>query len=175
MWNYNELFAEGNIVGVRKPNGEVYKILANAQKRFGYPLHGFCNDSLSFDAVDGKHTIVYIVCLDEHGRVSKTIFDRKRDVPSMPELKTGMFIRKCTKNYDYFSLGYVDAENNRIVYQDGGFNFIDGERGIDSWGNSKIIEVYGTNTRSFLGCVEPNLIWRDTEYKEYIDYQKSNK
>lgn len=88
MWDYNKLFAEGNIIGIKRPSGEIYNIVSNLQKRYAGPICRFCNDSLSFDAVDGKHIIAYIIHLDERGRINEKIFDRKRDMLKCVKLKT---------------------------------------------------------------------------------------
>ena len=78
----------------------------------------------------------------------------------MPELETGMFVRVEDEG-----LGYVDTKNNRIVYQNGTYDYISGEFGI----TSDIIEVYGKESCSFNGCMVDKPIWSSLDYQVYLD------
>lgn len=168
MWDYDKLFSEGNIVGIKnevtKESG-VYQITHSKQlpKDAQYFQYGkywdvFANTILARSDI----FIQFIIRLDEHGNVVEKLFDRERDMPKpMPELKTGMFVR--VNGYDDNRIGFVDAENNHVIYQEGGYDFIDdddiGGHGIAS----KIVEVYGKNAYAFNFCIKDNLIWRKPE------------
>ena len=165
MWDYEKFFAIGNILGITYFDfTRPYIISNNADKE--EILKKYSNKSLSYHG----WKIQYIISLDDYGEIAEKIFDREKDIPSfMPELKTGMFVRVSEDNYSNVYLGYVDIENNRIVFQKGSFNFINGEHGIDNWKSLKIIEIYDINTSSFNLCdwIEP--IWRDSEYQKYLN------
>lgn len=149
MWDYDKLFAEGNIVGIKKPDGKIYHVDAGAKQRNIGVLAKCYNDSLSFDTNNGETFIQYIIRLDGHGNVVEKLFDRKRDMAKpMPELETGMFVRVPESG-----LGYVNVEDNRVIYQTGGFDDIDGYDGI----HSDIVEVY--KAFSFNHCNSDTLIW----------------
>lgn len=67
MWDYDKLFAEGNIIGLLYPDGEIVPIpckfrktsnVENLNKYYG-------NENLSCE----EYKIQYIIRLDEHGNV----------------------------------------------------------------------------------------------------------
>lgn len=165
MWDYDKLFAEGNIVGVRwtltnTNNIETY--IVRNRRDWHYPNETdwtiFWNAKLD----SGVSMIQYIIRLDEHGNVVEKLFDREKDMTNpMPELETGMFIR--VNGYGGSRIGFVDAENNHVIYQEGGYDFIDDDdingRGIVS----EIVEVYGKDTCAFDFCTKDDLIWRKPE------------
>lgn len=159
MWNYEKLFAEGNVISVSYFNTNNIKYIVQNKENW-YKLdvmdwEYFKNNNLSF----GNGQIEYIAKLDNHGN-STVLFDRERDIQKpMPELKTGMFVRIIANG-----LGFVDAENNRIIYQYGGFDYID-DNNMGKGVASKIVEVYSKNTCGFDCCSEFSLIWRDKNYK----------
>lgn len=156
MWDYDKLFAKGNIIGIKKPDGEIYHIDASAKQRNVGVLSKCYNDSLSFDTNNGESFIQYIMRLDEHGNVVEKLFDRERDmVESMPELKTGMFVRVAGAG-----LGYVNVENNRIIYQNGDFDYINYYDGV----YSDIIEVYSKEVYSFNDCSSSVPLWCKKQY-----------
>lgn len=153
MWDYNKLFAEGNIVGIKKSDGKIYNIDAGIKQRNIGVLSKCHNDSLSFGSNDGENFIQYIIRLDEHGNIVEKLFDRDRDMEPepkpVPELETGMFVRVPESG-----LGYVNVENNCVIYQSGGFDYIDGYDGI----RSDIVEAY--NAPSFNHCIPATSVWR---------------
>lgn len=165
MWDYNKLFAEGNIVGLTIEEGEdVYnQVISNPDywedgQEINWNLYK--NEKLSSCEETGfKFRIQYIIRLDKHGNVVEKLFDRDIDMPKpMPELETGMFVRVPISG-----VGFVDAEHNRIIYQTGGYDLIDDEdyaHGIAS----KIVEVYSKDAYGFSYCNEDVLIWRDPNY-----------
>lgn len=147
MWDYDKLFAENNIIGILYPDGEIvptpckFRTTNNTNILIEY----YGNKDLSYD--DCK--VQYIIRLDEHGNVVERLFDREKDIPEpIPELETGMFVRVPESG-----LGYVNVEDNRVIYQSGGFDDIDGYDGV----YSDIVEVY--KTCSFNYCDSDTLIW----------------
>ena len=168
MWDYDKMFADGNVIGIK---------VLSSNKFYNYIVdnRNINNNNNSFwsyyknnnlrDKDDNDFEIQYIIRLDEHGNVVEKLFDRKRDMKPkpepMPELETGMFVRVNT--YDGSHIGFVDAENNHVIYQEGGYDFIDDDD-INGYGiASKIVEVYSKDTCAFDFCTEDDLIWRKPE------------
>lgn len=177
MWDYDKLFAEGNIVGIKNEvEGRfgVYQITKDKELprearyyNFGKRWDDFKNANLARSVI----FIQYIIRLDEHGNVVERLFDREKDMlKPMPELETGMFVR--VGGHKDNKLGFVDAENNHIIYQDGGYDFIDDE-GYYSGIASDIVEVYGKDTFGFRYCRSDEVIWRSPGYQAHLD-SKSN-
>lgn len=178
MWDYDKLFAVGNIVGIKNCHEN---FIFNQVIDFSEPafwVDGYKNNELSCkkqyvvsDKTGNSYVsyvtdfeIQYIIRLDEHGNVVEKLFDRDRDMAKpMPELETGMFVRVEDEG-----LGYVDIRNNRIVYQHGGYDVLDGEEYLPNV-LLKIIEVYSENACAFSYCNEDVLIWRDPDYQIYLD------
>lgn len=173
MWDYDKLFAEGNIVGFKNEvEGRfgVYQITKDKELprearyyNFGNRWDDFKNTNLARSVI----FIQYIIRLDEHGNVVEKLFDREKDMKSktkpMPELETGMFVRVEDEG-----LGYVDIRNNRIIYQHGGYDVLDGDEYLPNV-RLKIIEVYSENACAFSYCNDDVLIWRDPDYQAYLD------
>lgn len=159
MWNYDKLFAEGNVVGIKYID-YIGNHIVPQKTRWGIDNEdwkNFWNDKLESGAAE----IQYIIRLDEHGNVIEKLFDREKDMSKpMPELETGMFVRVKDEG-----LGYVDTINNRIVYQLGGYDNINGESGVIS----DIIEVYEKESCSFNGCMADKPIWRFLDHQVYLD------
>ena len=168
MWDYDKLFAENNVVGLKDTrNNKIF-------------VHGVCNECYwgetnrvnwrSFKNEElkiGGFEIQYIIRLDEHGNVVEKLFDREQDmVKPMPELETGMFVSVLGSG-----LGFVDAEHNRIIYKNGGYDFIDDEKDNKGIAASRIAEVYDTNTFGFNCCDNNTLIWRSPEYQVCLDFK----
>ena len=166
MWDYDKLFAEGNIVGISPAKNEVINLVCS---KFNHNINGFrvlySNNDLSYENIK----IQYIIRLDEHGNVVEKLFDRERDMPKpMPELETGMFVRVKNSDRDENHLGFIVAENNHVIYQDGGYDIIDDDEfgpGIACY----IVEVYGKDVCAFDYCNDNFLIWRSPEYQDYLD------
>lgn len=182
MWDYDKLFADGNIIGIKNCYRD--KVFNNAVDiTTGVTwLEGYKNEELScknqYVDVDDKikhgyttdFKIQYIIRLDEHGNVAERLFDREHDMPKpMPELETGMFVRVIDNgNMDYTVLGYVDIQNCRIIYQDGKYNDMVNMEKLK--GIVDIVEVYSIKTLCFNRCFSnENLIWRSPEYQAYLD------
>ena len=164
MWDYDKLFAEGNIVGISPTKNEVINLVCS---KFNHNIDGFRNLYSNNDLSYKNIKIQYIIRLDEHGNVVKKLFDRDADMEPktkpMPELETGMFVRVEDEG-----LGYVDTRNNRIVYQHGGYDVLDGDEYLPNV-RLKIIEVYSENACAFSYCDDNVLIWRDPDYQAYLD------
>ena len=102
MWDYDKLFAEGNVVGLKNKKTNNLSPTIVYQKELwgeiGYvDWKDYFNKELFFKS-SYPFEIQYIIRLDEHGNVVEKLFDRERDMPNyMPELETGMFVR-VTKN-----------------------------------------------------------------------------
>lgn len=169
MWDYDKLFAEGNIVGLTIEDGEnVYnQVISNPDywedgQEINWNLYK--NEKLSSCEETGfKFRIQYIIRLDEHGNVVEKLFDRERDMPKpMPKLETGMFVLIFNYNHTETQLGYINAERNMIIYQTGGWDYIDENK-------DEILKVYSNNCNCFDGCNEHHVIWRSPEYQAYLD------
>lgn len=156
MWDYDKLFAEGNVVGLKYK--ETNTIISVDTYNLKDALFKYYQNNL---LESSNQQIQYIIRLDEHGNVVEKLFDREKNMPKpMPKLETGMFVRVEDEG-----LGYVDTINNRIVYQLRGYDDINGEFGIIS----DIIEVYGKESCSFDGCMVDEPIWRSPDYQTYLD------
>lgn len=165
MWDYDKLFAEGNIVGLLYPDGEIVPVPCKFREESNIEnlIQYYGNKDLKCE----DYKIQYIIRLDEHGNVVEKLFDREGDVPKpMPELETGMFVR--VGEHEDNVLGFIDAENNHIIYQDGGYDFINSD-GFWDGVVSAIIEVYGKDTLGFSYCRNDEVIWRSPEYQAYLD------
>ena len=165
MWDYDKLFAEGNIVGISPAKNEVINLVCS---KFNHNINGFrdfySNNDLSYENIK----IQYIIRLDEHGNVVEKLFDRDRDMPRlMPKLEDGMFIRVMFKNNSYDqTLGFINLKRGQIVYQDGGYDLISN---MNHWICTKIVEVYAPEVMSFTSCEHNRPIWRDPDYQAYLD------
>ena len=160
MWDYDKLFADRNIVGIKNCyRDKVFNNVVDVTTGTSW-IEAYKNDELCYkdqyvdvdEIIKHGYTtdfeIQYIIRLDEHGNVVEKLFDREGDMPKpMPELETGMFVR--VNGYGGSRIGFVDAENNHVIYQEGGYDFIDDDdingRGIAS----KIVEVYSKDTCAF--------------------------
>lgn len=191
MWDYDKLFAEGNIVGVRwtltNTNNIETHIVRN-RRDWHYPNETdwtiFWNAKLN----SGVSTIQYIIRLDEHGNVVEKLFDRDRDMKKpMPKLEDGMFGKIGTFDWDESgNVEYLDIEdfiitNNRVLFiQYGKINswgMI--EDLVDSTPNNKDalcdedistpIEIY-KNVKYLTDDSDTfEVIWRHPEYQKYLD------
>lgn len=164
MWNFDELFAEGNVVGVKgKHDEDIIIYVINDENVVSW--NDFKNDDLDCHYLGEQ--IEYIVKLDNHGN-SIVLFDRQRDMQKpMPELKTGMFVDVIGyNNYDCVIHGCVDTDNNRIIYQKGTYDMIDM---LLSCNHSKIVAVYSRSVCCFNHCTNSSIIWIDNDYKKYLE------
>lgn len=164
MWDYDKLFAEGNIVGFKHSDEDQICPYIIYEKN---DCMDYFNDSLCYKSKDFISEIQYIIRLDEHGNVVEKLFDREEDMPKpMPELETGMFVLIFNYNHTETQLGYINAERNMIIYQSGGWDYVDENK-------DEILKIYSDSCNCFDGCSEQRAIWRNPEYQSYLD-SKSN-
>ena len=162
MWDYDKLFAEGNIVGLHNVReGETYGWTV-VDKSYWHQSgqinwQDYFNSNLSFDTGFYLFKIQYIIRLDNKGQVAERLFDRDKDMPKpMPKLETGMFVYVPRIGT---GLGFVDAENNHIIYQKGGFDYIQDNK-LGKGIIAEITKVYDKNTvYSFNLCDACKPIW----------------
>lgn len=164
MWDYDKLFAEGNVVGLKnKHNNRIYNHGVSHTACWGdeneVNWYNFENDELKRNGFE----IQYIIRLDEHGNIVEKLFDRETDMSKpMPELETGMFVLIFNYNHTKTRLGYINAERNMVIYQTGGWDYIDENK-------DEILKVYSDSCNCFDGCSEQRVIWRNPEYQAYLD------
>lgn len=170
MWDYDKLFAENNVIGLKAlHNDKIFVHGVSDEYHWGetnrVDWHDFRNKELKVSGFE----IQYIIRLDKHGNVIEKLFDRDTDIPkSMPELETGMFVR--VNAYGESKLGFVDTEQNHVIYQSGDYDFIDDDTETPMKGIFlKIVEVYEKEACGFDYCHEDVLIWRSPEYQAYLD------
>lgn len=165
MWDYNKLFAEGNIVGIKYINYIGNHIIPQ-KTRWGIDNEDwkiFWNNELK----SGVAEIQYIIRLDEHGNVVEKLFDRNTDMPTMPELETGMFVKLADKtNWRDNTVAYVDYQNNRVIAKEGWYEKLSNR---DEWQYLKIVEVFSKSVCCFNQCVDSRVIWRSPDYQTYLD------
>lgn len=175
MWDYDKLFAEGNVVGLKNvPQNRIFPSSVDGKEYWGkegyVDWRDYRNESLSnLKDENGQccFEIMYVVRLDEHGNVIEKLFDREKDMKKpMPELETGMFVLIFNYNHTEIRLGYINAERNMIIYQSGGWDYVDDNK-------DKILKIYSIDCNCFDGCSEHRVIWCNPEYQAYLD-SKSN-
>lgn len=159
MWDYDKLFAEGNIIGISPTKNEVINLVCS---KFNHNIDGFrnlySNNDLSYENIK----IQYIIRLDEHGNVIEKLFDREKDMPNfMPKLKTGMFVKVLSNmGNNNVTYGYVDKENNRIILQNGEW-FQLNKLLYDIEHFNPLVEIIAIydNVVSFNHCLKSEPIW----------------
>lgn len=163
MWDYDKLFANNNVVGIKVlSSNNIYNYVVDSRQPLNNIWSYYKNSDLK-DKDDSNLEIQYIIRLDDRGQVAEWLFDREKDMPKpMPELESGMFVTVFWRNSsgNGVNLGYVDKENNHIIYLSGGYDNLNA-----NWDkNYRIVEVYRKNTRGFKYCTEQNLLWREPNY-----------
>ena len=187
MWDYDKLFAEGNVVGLLYSDGEIVPIPCKFREESNIEnlIQYYGNKDLKCE----DYKIQYIIRLDEHGNVAEKLFDRDRDMKKpMPKLEDGMFGKIGTFDWDESgNVEYLDIEdfiitNNRVLFIQYGK--------INSWGmiedlvdstldkdalcdEDKLtpIEIY-KNVKYLKNDMDTfEVIWRHPEYQAYLDSQ----
>lgn len=179
MWNFDELFAIGNILGVKNTlTGKVENIVVNSKNYKECLIEDFGIDTL--DCILANEQLWYVVKLDEYGNAT-TLFNRERDmVKPQPELKTGMFVRvewydtgDDIKGFkDYYNeqgFGIVILEENKIYYQYRASDTLDKVLSSSLKHGANIVEIYKNGIYGFDVCNENNCIWRHPEYQKYLE------
>lgn len=159
MWDYNKLFAEGNIIGISPAKNEIINLICSKLNHSIDGFHDFySNNDLSYENIK----IQYIIRLDDHGNVIEKLFDREKDMPNfMPELKTGMFVKVLSNmGNNNTTYGYIDKENDRIILQNGEwFQLNKLLYDIEHFNPlAEIIAIYD-NVVSFNHCLKSEPIW----------------
>lgn len=154
MWDYDKLFAVGNVICVGDIVSSVDEFNIMDWK------DSYANKELTHKALpNGK--IQYIIRLDGHGNVVEKLFDRERDmVEPMPKLETGMFV-KIKYGEQPPQLGYVDVQNKRIIYQNGRYDFLS----ILERSYPYVLALYDKNAYSFNGCDDNAIIWKNPKFQ----------
>ena len=107
MWDYDKLFAEGNVVGLLYPDGEIVPIPCKFREESNIEnlIQYYGNKDLKCE----DYKIQYIIRLDEHGNVAEKLFDRDRDMKKpMPKLEDGMFGKTGTFDWDEYGRFKID-------------------------------------------------------------------
>lgn len=159
MWDYDKLFAEGNIIGISPAKNKIINLVCS---KLNHSIDGFydfySNDDLSYKNIK----IQYIIKLDEHGNIIEKLFDREKDMPNfIPELKTGMFVKVLSNmGNNNITYGYVDKENDRIILQNGEWFQLNKLLYDIKHFNplAEIIAIYD-NVVSFNHCLKSEPIW----------------
>ena len=155
MWNYDKLFAKGNIVGIKVlSSNKIYKYVVDNRSIGNNSFWSYYkNDTLS-DRDDGDFEIQYIIRLDEHGNIVEKLFDRERDMAKpMPELETGMFVRVYSTYRKEGILALI--YDNRVIYQNGDWDE------IYDLTEDVVMEVYSDKALCFNNCQSTYLIWQN--------------
>ena len=165
MWDYDKLFAEGNVVGIKVlSSNKFYNYIVDNRNIANNSFWSYYKNNTLSDKDDSDFEIQYIIRLDEHGNVVEKLFDREKDMKSktkpMPELKDGMFVKvhSCEDDEDILAFIY----NSRVIYQDGDWDEI---CNITNEDYNLILEVYSSETLCFKDCEECNLLWRSSNYQ----------
>lgn len=180
MWNYDKLFADGNIIGIKNCyRDEVFNNVVDVTTSTSW-LEAYKNDELCCkdqhvdvdEIIKHGYTtnfeIQYIIRLDEYGNVVEKLFNREKDMPKpMPNLETGMFIRIADRtSWRDNTIAYVDHQNDRLIAQKGWVETLSKK---DEWHYLRIVEVFSKNVCCFNQCVDNSVIWRSPEYQDYLD------
>lgn len=168
MWDFDKLFTEGNIVGIKVlSSNRFYNYIVDNRNINNNSFWSYYKNNTLTDKDDSDFEIQYIIRLDEHGNVVEKLFDRDKDMPKpMPELETGMFVLMFNYDHTKTRLGYINAERNMVIYQIGGWDYIDENK-------DEILKIYSDSCNCFDACIEQRVIWRSPEYQDYLD-SKSN-
>ena len=171
MWDYDKLFANNNVVGIKVlSSNNIYNYVVDSREPENNIWSYYKNSNLK-DKDNSDFEIQYIIRLDEHGNVVEKLFDREVDMKlepePMPKLETGMFVR--VKNYNETKLGIIYTEANHIIYQDGGYDFVYEDEIMGKGIYSQIVEIYNQDACAFDYCEDDVLIWRDPDYQAYLN------
>lgn len=92
MWEYDELFAIGNILGIKNTStGKIENSFVHNKNDKECLIEDFGVDTLDYPLANEQ--IWYVIKLDEHGNAT-TLFNREKDmIKPRPTLKTGMFVQ----------------------------------------------------------------------------------
>ena len=155
MWDYDKLFAEGNIIGFSSIKDKIINFVCS---KSNHNIDGIRNLYSNNDLSYLETKIQYIIRLDEHGNVIEKLFNREKDMlEPMPELETGMFIR-----IPNVGLGFINIENNHVFFQNGTYDYVTEVK-------PNIVEIYKKGTLGYSDCTVKNLIWHNPKYLYCFD------
>ena len=98
-----------------------------------------------------SNTIEWISMISEDGNTVTKIFDRT-DLDTIPELKSGMFIKLSTG-----VLGFI--YDNRVIYQNGDWDE------VYDLEEDRVMEIYSAEALCFNSCCELYLLWSNPKYQ----------
>lgn len=167
-WDFDKLFAVGNVVGVKNiPMGRVF---VHEVVKSEWSCEWSCEECFmdwkeyknpTLTRSDGCFQIEYIITIDEHGNVIEKLFDRKRDMPkvsTMPELKVGMFGEVLWWNGRDFEVDEEEYFGQFLVMPDGIVIYKEGYDNLDmlcefieEYECAVITKVYGDDCFCFGG------------------------
>lgn len=138
MIDLDEIFAEGNYIGVKKEDGNkvYYHRYGVTTERY---LNCYRNENLE-DKNDDEWFVYKVIRLNNEGKITNVIFDRNRDLNPMPKIENGMKLYVDNECYDEPQIGIV--VNNKIYYQDGGWDYVINKDFPDNCIYDNIIAIY---------------------------------
>ena len=170
-YNVNKYFAINNVIGVVDEDNNLYMSVVNDDNQKIW-IDLYANNELKSNG----GTINFIVSFNSNGTIKETIYDASLTL-NIPELSDGMFGKWAIVNED----GSLDIENNnnfiianqKVVYQDGTFDFLDDV--INNTINDEdvvIISIFGHNTTCFNSLEVDTPIWINPIHKKEIPQSK---
>ena len=170
-YDVDKYFAINNVIGVVDENDKLFMsaVTQDNQKTW---IEYYGNNELK----SAGATINFIVSFNANGTIKETIYDASLNL-NIPELSDGMFGKWAIVNED----GSLDIENNnnfiianqKVVYQDGTFDFLDDV--INNTINDEdvvIISIFGHNTTCFNSLEVDTPIWINPIHKKEIPQSK---
>ena len=170
-YNVNKYFAINNVIGVVDEDNNLYMSVVNDDNQKIW-IDLYANNELKSNG----GTINFIVSFNSNGTIKETIYDASLTL-NIPELSDGMIGKWAIVNED----GSLDIENNnnfiianqKVVYQDGTFDFLDDV--INNTINDEdvvIISIFGHNTTCFNSLEVDTPIWINPIHKKEIPQSK---
>lgn len=170
-YNVNKYFAINNVIGVVDEDNNLYMSVVNDDNQKTWIEYYGNNELKSAGAI-----IKFIVSFNSNGTIKETIYDASLTL-NIPELSDGMFGKWAAVNED----GSLDIENNnnfiianqKVVYQDGTFDFLDDV--IDNTINDEdivIISIFGHDSMCFNSLETDTPIWINPRHKKEISQSK---
>lgn len=170
-YDVNKYFAINNVIGVVDENDKLF-MSAVSQDNQKIWIEYYGNNEL-------KNTgaiIKFIVSFNANGTIKETIYDASLTL-NIPELSDGMFGKWATVNED----GSLTTESNnnfviinqKIVYQDGSFDFLNDV--IDNTFNDEstiFISIFDHNSTCFKSLDFDTPIWINPRHKKEIPQSK---
>lgn len=164
-YNVNKYFAINNVIGVVDEDNNLYMSVVNDDNQKIW-IDLYANNELKSNG----GTINFIVSFNSNGTIKETIYDASLTL-NIPELSDGMFGKWATVNED----GSLTTESNnnfviinqKIVYQDGSFDFLNDV--IDNTFNDEstiFISIFDHNSTCFNSLDFDTPIWINPKHKK---------